>query len=233
MQSKLICEEFERKLWQFMDREMPDVEIVFWERHLHGCTICSTRLQEAGETLSLYETIPMEDLEEETFNRMVSKAVKKNRFNRAVSKLLDSLFETTSAGFIRKFAFGGLAFSAVVIILFFMYKPENLHPGKTPSPVEVRSSPPAESKGNSIAAAGNNDDASGLGTGWGKSEVVPVKYEWNDKSTSSAIRQMKRSITGIRIKKERYIRLDGFTLQAIALRRKMQWLTADIDKSAM
>lgn len=235
MQSKLICEEFERKMWQFMDREMPDEEIVFWEGHLNECALCSTRLQEAGEALSLYESIPMEDLEEETFTRMVNKALKKNRFNRGISKLLDPLYEIISEGFIRKFAYGSLAFSAVVVILFFMYKPENLNPGKSPSPVQFQSSP-MESKDNNIAgniAPESNNVPSGLQTGAGKSEVVPVKYEWNDKSTSSAIRHMGRSITGIRIKKERYIKLDDWTLQAIALRRKMQWLTADIDKSAM
>lgn len=237
MQSKLICEEFERKMWQFMDRDLPEVEIVFWEEHLRQCALCSTRLQEASEALSVYESIPMEDMEEETFDRMINNALKKNIFHSALSKLLDPLYEISSAGFMRKFALGGMAFSAVVIILFFMYKPENLFRAKGLSPIQTTESIPVESKDNSIAENSaeveNSAAPAVLNAAAGKSEAAALKYDWDDKPTAKAIRHVGTSLSGIRIKKERHITLDEWTLQAIALRRKMQWLTRDLDKSDM
>lgn len=224
MQSKVSCEEFERKMWLFMDESLTKEEMLYWEKHIRECAICSTRLQEEKEVLSLYENVPMEDIEEETFTVMVNKAVKKRRFSNLSSRLLDPLYELSSIGFIKKFAFGGAAFAAVVVILFFMYKPENL------PEVKKYSSPGSESlRQESRNIAEEKKPAGTLRN----SEVTPVKYEWHDKRTALNLRHVGASLARIRVKRNDLGTVDDWVLQAMVLKRKMEFLKTDLDKSAM
>lgn len=224
MQSNLKCEEFEKKMWLFMDKSLSSEEMLYWERHTRECAICSSRLVETKEALSLYESIPMEDIEEEDFNVMINKAVKKNRFRQISSKLLDPLYGFSSDGFIKKFAFGGAAFAAVLVVLFFIYKPENLPEGKKYSAKETENAPLVSRN----SAALNEPSVFP-----GKSEVTPVKYEWKDRHTELKIRRVGASLARVRVKKEKYGILDDWALQAIALKRKMEFLKTELDKSAM
>lgn len=224
MQSKLACEEFEKKMWLFMDESLMKEEMLYWEKHIRECVLCSTRLLEAKETLSLYENVPMEDIEEDTFTLMVNKAVKKNRFGRISFRLLDPLYEFFSNGFIKKLAFGGMAFAAVVVILFFMYKPENL-PDLKKYTSQKSGSVPLEAR--NITAENKPSET------LRKPEVVPVKYEWHDKRTASNIRHVGASLARIRVKRDNYGTVDDWVLQAMVLKRKMEFLKTDLDKSAM
>ncbi|MGE5432616.1 MAG: hypothetical protein ACM3QX_16150 [Syntrophomonadaceae bacterium] len=224
MQSKLVCEEFEKKMWQFMDNGLNEEEMLFWGKHVRECALCSTRLLETKEVLALYDNLPMEDMEEETFTRMINKAVKKKRIFSINFRVPDFLYELSSDGFIKKFAFGSAAFAAVMVILFFMYKPAgNLPLAKKYISPESESVPQASQN---IAAK----EPSGTVR---KSEVIPVKYEWKDKRTAVTIRHVGASLARIRVKKHNFRTPDDWVLQAMVLKRKMEFLKTDLDKSAM
>lgn len=224
MQSKVVCEEFERKMWLFMDKSLEKEEMLFWERHARECTFCSSRLMETKETLSLYESIPIEDIEDETFDLLINKAVKKSMFSRISSKLLDPLYGFSSDGFIKKFALGSAAFAMVLVILFLMYKPGDLPELKKSLAPKTETSPLVTQ--NAVTEKAPSEPMS-------KSEVTPVKYEWKDRRTAIRIRHVGASLARIRVKKENYGMLDEWALQAMALKRKMEFLRADLDKSAM
>lgn len=224
MQSKRVCEDFERKMWLFMDLSLPEDEMLYWENHIRECALCQGRLLETKELLSFYEAAPQEDIEEDTFNVMIDRAVRKNRFRRIISRLPDPLYGFSSDRFMKKFAFGGLTFASVLVILFFMYKPAN------PPEVKKYSAPKTE---NSSLISRNIEAENAPSRTAMKSEVTPVKYEWKDRRTASAIRHVGASLSRVRVKKENYATLDEWVLQAMALKRKMEFLRTEMDKSAM
>ncbi|MCU7492301.1 MAG: zf-HC2 domain-containing protein [Bacteroidota bacterium] len=225
MQSKLVCEEFERKMWLFIDKSLTEEEMRYWERHTRECALCSSRLLEAKDTLSLYESIPMDDIEEETFNVMIKKAARESLFSRLRSGFPRTLNEYLFDGFFRKFAFGGMALSAVLVILFFMYKPESLPELKKYSAPRPERAPLVSQN-----IADKKETPAGQ---MRKTEVTPAKYEWKDRRTALTIRHVSASLARLKIKKENYERLDDWALQAMALKQKMEFMKTELTKSAM
>ncbi|MCU7495286.1 MAG: zf-HC2 domain-containing protein [Ignavibacteria bacterium] len=229
MQSKaLVCEEFEKKMWLFMDSSLNKEEMLYWESHLRECRLCSGLLLETKEALSVYESLPFEDLEEETFTKMVNKAVKKKRAGFILGRFLEAVYEFLFGNYFRKFAFGGAAFMALAALLLFISRP-----GEREFPPVMKKSPPSE---NRSTPSMSTNIAEMKATVKATKKTAPVKatrYEWQDKATAYNIKRVGTSLENIRIKEDKLRAIDEWTLQAIALRRKMQLLQTDLEKSEM
>lgn len=243
MQSKQVCEEFSRKIWLYMDGSLRKDEMAYWEKHLRACPLCSTLLTESGEVLSLYESLPLEDIKEETFNVMVSRAVhKKSALFEAFRSVRTYLIFHTDFP-LKKFAFSSVAFAAVLTALFIIFRFEkaDLPDGKFYTPKAEQGAPAADMHNTLEQAANRTQEGQEARTketaqasiAARKNGIMPAKYAWEDKKTAYTLRHVGSSLSRIRLKKVDYKTLDDWTLQAIALKRKIQWLEKDLDKSSM
>jgi hypothetical protein len=114
---KMICQEFEREVYLYLDDDLSAERKEYWKQHIDGCKTCSSLLSDIEIVVKNAHEELAEDLLDSKFEKMVEKAVQKKRF-----KIAEWLFPQGTAK--EKYAFslklavvGVLAAIAVVISL--------------------------------------------------------------------------------------------------------------------
>jgi hypothetical protein len=120
---KNICNEFNTDIWLYLDKDLPDKRILFWDNHLNNCDSCKMLLNESEKLVEVYNDIPLDDLSDNIFNNFISKTteneLKPKKLTQKISrKNRNSLVELF--GFYR-LIFGGAAISAAIILLLVMF----------------------------------------------------------------------------------------------------------------
>jgi len=114
------CTQFNNEIWLFIDGELSTDRMNQWKEHISSCGKCSSKLKTSEETLLLYENLPLEDIDNETYIKIINTATttfpsftKKNmpQYNLR-GRSLSEIF-----GFY-KLAFGGGLLVAAIILVF-------------------------------------------------------------------------------------------------------------------
>ncbi len=118
-----ICNEFNKDIWLYLDRDLPDKRILFWDNHLNNCDNCKTFLNESEKLVEVYNGIPLDDVSDSTFDNFIAKTanneLKPEQITHKIStKSRKSLVELL--GFYR-LTFCGAAISASIILLLVMF----------------------------------------------------------------------------------------------------------------
>jgi hypothetical protein len=118
-----ICKEFKSELWLILDDSLENQSKHNWGNHLKSCTRCTSALKEAKETLKLYNNLPIEDVTNSTFKKMIKNAVASGKIQDA-SEYTPSIQKNRSLveifGFY-KLAFGGSVLTAAMIFIFITF----------------------------------------------------------------------------------------------------------------
>ena len=69
------CDRFSDKVWLFIEKSLSDKDMLFWEKHLENCEVCTILLNESLEVTNIYEKIPVEDIPDRDFQRMINNAI--------------------------------------------------------------------------------------------------------------------------------------------------------------
>ena len=69
------CDRFSDKVWLFIEKSLSDKDMLFWEKHLENCEVCTILLNESLEVTNIYENIPVEDMPDRDFQRMINNAI--------------------------------------------------------------------------------------------------------------------------------------------------------------
>lgn len=69
------CDRFSDKVWLFIEKSLSDKDMLFWEKHLENCEVCTILLNESLEVTNIYEKIPVEDMPDRDFQRMINNAI--------------------------------------------------------------------------------------------------------------------------------------------------------------
>jgi hypothetical protein len=110
-------------MWLYLDESLPKDKLGRWKEHLFTCNKCSTDLKTAKDTIALYENVPMEDVDNQTYKMMI---------NTATATLLAStsncMSKYTSRGRslsemfgFYKLAFGGGFLAAAILLIFITF----------------------------------------------------------------------------------------------------------------
>ena len=68
------CDRFNDKVWLYIEKSLDDKEMLFWENHLANCEACTALLNKSLEVINSYEKIPLEDLPDRDFQRIINNA---------------------------------------------------------------------------------------------------------------------------------------------------------------
>lgn len=114
------CEEFSNKMWLYVDKSLEEKEMTFWNVHLESCEICKKLLNESLGATNSYDSIPLEDLTDRDYQRLINKTAARAVINNNSTRTVEiperrSLLEIIG---IYRLTFGG----AVVVgaLIFFL-----------------------------------------------------------------------------------------------------------------
>lgn len=68
------CDRFNDKIWLYIEKSLNDKDMLFWRKHLENCEVCTMLLDETLEVINSYKKIPLEDLPNSDFERMINNA---------------------------------------------------------------------------------------------------------------------------------------------------------------
>ncbi|MBI5730813.1 MAG: zf-HC2 domain-containing protein [Ignavibacteriales bacterium] len=114
---KMICKEFEREVYLYLDNDLSTDRKKYWRQHITSCKTCSSLISDVEIVIKNAHVELTEDLLDAKFDKMVEQAIQKKRF-----KIAEWLFPQGTAK--EKYIFslkltvvGVLAAIAVVISL--------------------------------------------------------------------------------------------------------------------
>lgn len=105
-----LFEEFNRELWLFLDKDLPEARMKFWEDKIEEIPELKKYLMEYEDISKLYNSKVIE-LDPDKLNRMVDNAIANKSSSRSIINYMLNIFSTE-----REFAFGKIAFASVLVI---------------------------------------------------------------------------------------------------------------------
>lgn len=117
------CEEFNERMWLYIEKSLDEKEMLFWNDHLASCEICTDHLNESLEIMNLYQNISLENMSNADYERMINRAAGDVLINNDSAKSVRfqnrrSLLEII--GFYR-LTFGGAIVLAAIIFLLITF----------------------------------------------------------------------------------------------------------------
>ncbi|MEJ2193936.1 MAG: hypothetical protein P8X73_03640 [Ignavibacteriaceae bacterium] len=70
------CNQFSNEIWLYIDGELSTDRINQWNEHVSICSKCISKLKTLKDTIILYENLPLEDIDNETYKKMITAATK-------------------------------------------------------------------------------------------------------------------------------------------------------------
>ena len=117
------CEQFRNELWLYLDDALPKDRRDHWKVHLSTCSKCCAELKNTKDTIALYENVPLEDIDNETYKLMINTAtaISLSSANNNVAQ-----YSTRSRTFSEMFgfyklAFGGGLLAAAILLIFITF----------------------------------------------------------------------------------------------------------------
>jgi hypothetical protein len=116
--NKKLCKEFESEIWLFIDHSLEEERKKIWQNHLVSCSDCSSLLKTSTETIEQYNRVPLDDLADGSFKKIISTITAdmgRNEHLVMPIKRNRTLFEIF--GFY-KLTFGGAVLAAALVLIF-------------------------------------------------------------------------------------------------------------------
>ena len=114
------CDRFSDKVWLFIEKSLSDKDMLFWEKHLENCEVCTILLNESLEVTNIYENIPVEDMPDRDFQRMINNAIQSEIVvdnSRKTMKIPERRSLLDMIGIYRLTFGGAIVVSAIVFLL--------------------------------------------------------------------------------------------------------------------
>ena len=68
------CEVFNEQMWLYIEKSLDKKEILFLDNHLLNCDNCKNLLNQSLEIINSYNNIPLEDLTDADYHRIINNA---------------------------------------------------------------------------------------------------------------------------------------------------------------
>ncbi|MDQ7816599.1 MAG: hypothetical protein RDU14_06190 [Melioribacteraceae bacterium] len=120
---KITCTMFKHDMWLYLDRALPDEKMEFWRSHLQRCDYCRDNLKSTEEIISASSSNLLFDLDDNIFDNMVERAVRKKRFDIVRWIPQKRIREVYTIG---KIAFASILVIAAVVVSLLSDKPNTI-----------------------------------------------------------------------------------------------------------
>ena len=117
------CEQFRNEMWLYLDGGLSKDKHDLWKEHLSNCNKCGAEFKTAKDTIALYENVPLEDIDNQTYKMMINTATATSVLS---AKNTISPFTTGSRSLSEMFgfyklAFGGGLLAAAILLIFITF----------------------------------------------------------------------------------------------------------------
>jgi len=107
-----LYKEFEKELWLYLDKDLPEERMQFWENKISENPELSQYLEDYIEVSQMYGQISdSSSIDNTKFDMMIDKAITQNNILHKIENYFSNLFSTDT-----DFAFGKIAFASMLII---------------------------------------------------------------------------------------------------------------------
>lgn len=118
---KIICKDFESEVYTFISGELSENRKIFWEKHLLNCGTCISELEDVQNIVSTVKENEYQDVDNETFGKMIETAAKKKRT--WLQSIFSNPFYDEKKIFYGKAALAGALVTVAIIISFVSRQP--------------------------------------------------------------------------------------------------------------
>jgi len=117
------CGQFSNDIWLYLDGDLPQDKQDLWKEHLLTCSKCGAELKAAKDTIALYENVPMEDVDNQTYKMMINTATATPMLsvNKKISELTPRGRSLSEMFGFYKLAFGGGLLAAAILLIFITF----------------------------------------------------------------------------------------------------------------
>jgi len=117
------CEQFSNEMWLYLDGGLPKDKHDLWKEHLSNCNKCSVEFKTAKDTIALYENIPLEDIDDQTYKMMINTATATHlaSTSNGMSKYTSRGRSLSEMFGFYKLAFGGGLLAAAILLIFITF----------------------------------------------------------------------------------------------------------------
>ncbi|KAA3618208.1 MAG: zf-HC2 domain-containing protein [Calditrichaeota bacterium] len=105
-----ICGQFEQKIWLFLDHDLPEIEIAFWQQHLEKCKNCAGKMEEIASVNQAYAGLPTFNIANDELNSHISRAVTTVKLSQRNLSPVPDLFKKL----------GAILLPLAVVIMFYL-----------------------------------------------------------------------------------------------------------------
>jgi len=118
-----LYKEFEREVWLYLDNELPEERMKFWEEQMEEIPELRNYIKDYNFLAESFSKIKEIDIGKDTYNAMVDKAVSQKSFEIRFRKFFEKLFSNDAEFSFGKIAFASALIIAAVLISFLSNKP--------------------------------------------------------------------------------------------------------------
>ena len=106
-----LFKEFEQEIWLYLDNELPEERMKFWESEIINNPKLQQVLEEYNTVSTTYDLANYKRIDEAKFDKIIDVAISKEPISNKITNYIYRLFATE-----KEFAFGKLAFASLLII---------------------------------------------------------------------------------------------------------------------
>lgn len=110
LEKNQLFEEFERESWLYLDGDLPNARMEYWDQKLKEYPDLNNFLEEYKNVSNLFVSHNVE-LSDDKFNLMIDKTISKKTVGSRFNSLINNLFSSNM-----EFVFGKIAFASLLII---------------------------------------------------------------------------------------------------------------------
>ena len=120
-----LIRDFEKEIWLYLDNDLPESRMKFWNENIESVPELLELLNETKQTLNIYDSNMISDVDDASFNKMLARATSRASFINKVKQFVPG-FNTAaddSKANVHKIAFGGVLVIAAMVIFILTEKP--------------------------------------------------------------------------------------------------------------
>ena len=120
-----LIKEFENEIWLYLDGDLPESRIKFWNEKINDVPELLEILNETKQVLNIYDSSVITDVNDTAFEKMLQRATVRTSLLDRVRRFISGLNSTedSSQSNIHKIAFGGVLVIAAMVIFMLTEKP--------------------------------------------------------------------------------------------------------------
>jgi uncharacterized radical SAM superfamily Fe-S cluster-containing enzyme len=120
-----LIKEFENEIWLYLDGDLPESRIQFWNEKINEVPEILETLNETKQVLNIYDSSVAADVNDTAFEKMLQRATVRVSLLDRVRRFISGLSSTgdNPQSNIQKIAFGGVLVIAAMVIFILTEKP--------------------------------------------------------------------------------------------------------------